>query len=117
MKRIMIPLGVMSVCSVVFLLLLSILTYIFKWKADTALIGITLIYILAGFTGGCCKKRISYEISIAKKLLEGVWIGSLFMVLLFVVSILGMGNGIVFGSRLFMIWMIVIGSTALGRIL
>jgi len=116
MKRFLIPLSLMSVCSIIMLLALSILAFIFKWKADTALVGITVIYIVAGFLGGCSRKRLSYEISISKKLFEGAVIGTMFMVFLIVVSFFIIENEIVFSSRLFMIWLLIVGSSARGRI-
>ena len=117
MKKIIIPLGVMGVSSTILILALSILTYIWKWKADTALIGITFIYMLAGFLGGVCKKRISDEGAIGKKLLEGIVVGSLFAIILFVISVFGMKNAIIFDRRFFVVWMVIIGSCALGSIL
>ena len=117
MKKILIPLSLMSVYSIILLFVLSVFSYIFKWKADTALVGITIIYIVVGFLGGCSRKHFSYATGVFKKLLEGALIGTMFMVLLMMVSFFVIGNEIVFSSRFFLIWMLVVGSVSLGRIL
>lgn len=117
MKKMLMLLGVMGGSALILLFALSVLAYLFRWKADTALIGITIIYIVAGFLGGRCKKHFSYETKIIVKLWEGIITGSVFMLLLGVISFGVIGNPLVFGSRFFMIWMIIVGSAALGRIL
>lgn len=117
MKRFFVSLSLMSISSIILLFTLSVLVYIFKWKADTALVGITIIYIVVGFLGGYSRKKHFYETSIVKKLLEGVFVGTLFMAFLLLVSFFILENGIILGSRFFMIWMLVVGSAALGIIL
>lgn len=117
MKKYMISIGFMGVCSIILIVLLSVMTYIWKWKADIVLIGITWIYILVGFLGGRCKKRLSDEENIGKKLLEGVMVGSVFAILLFVISVFVLKMDISFNSRSFMILLIIFGSSSLGRIL
>ena len=99
------------------LLVLSVLAYLFRWKADVALIGITIIYIVAGFLGGRCRKHFSYATTIRVKLVEGIIIGSAFMILLGLISFLITENSFVIGSRFLMIWMLIVGSAALGRIM
>ena len=47
-----VPLFVMAVVSMLMLIGVSMLAYIYKWYADKALLGITLTYIIAGFVGG-----------------------------------------------------------------
>lgn len=117
MKQIVMPLLLMSFVSVILLLGLSALTYIFKWQADTALVGITLTYIVAGFVGGRSRKKLSEEITIGKKLLEGIFLGTLFMFLLWLLSMVIVQNQFELSSRFLMIWMLLIGSVSLGRIL
>jgi len=108
---------IMCFISIIVLLGLSVLTYIFKWQADAALIGITLVYIVSGFAGGRVRKRFSDETNIGKKLLEGLFLGTLFMFVLSILSVIIMRNEFDISSRFLMIWMLLAGSAALGRIL
>ncbi len=116
-KQILKSIFIMSFVSVLMLLVLSVLTYALKWKADAALIGITLTYILTGFVGGKVKKRMSYEMNMLKKLFEGFVIGTIFMLLLVLLSVVVTDSSFVISERFFMIWMLITGSAALGRIL
>ena len=51
-KKYIAALGVMWMVSIVSLVIVGLLTYLFKWQADKAMIGIILTYVLAGFVGG-----------------------------------------------------------------
>ena len=117
MKKLLSVLVLMSGFSIVLLLGLSVLTYIFKWKADIALVGITFCYIAVGFFGGKVKAIWSYEISVGRKIIDGLFIGTLYMLGLLAVSTFLIGNEFVVESRFFMIWMLIMGSATLGRIL
>jgi len=117
LKRMLSVLALMGGFSIVLLLGLSVLTYIFKWKADTALVGITFCYIAVGFFGGKVKAIWSYETGVGRKLIDGLVIGNLFMLCLLAVSTFLIVNEFLLESRFFMIWMLIMGSTALGRIL
>ena len=117
MKKMVFTFFGMGATSLFLLLFLSILTYTLKWKADTVLIGITFIYIVTGLVGGKIKARMSYDTGIGRKLLDGIWLGNLFMVILIVISYFVMKNEIAFESRFITIWLLMVGSTALGRIL
>lgn len=98
------------------LIFLSVLTYLFKWQADTVLLGIIAVYILAGFIGGKVKKRFSYEMGIGKRLLDGILVGTCFMLTLSLLSLLLTEGGISLSGRLLVIWLLLIGSTSLGRL-
>ena len=112
-----VPLFVMTVVSMLMLIGVSMLAYIYKWYADKALLGITLTYIIAGFVGGRVLKRLSEVKDMNKKLLESILLGVLEMALLVVLSLLVTENEFGISSRFLMIWILITGSASLGRIL
>lgn len=117
-KIILVPLIFMIIITFVCLVIVSLLTYICKWQADKALIGITVTYILSGFSGGLVQKRQNKdEKSMGNKMLDAVLLGILFMMLLVAVSVLVARIPFEFSSRFLMLFMLLIGSTCLGRIL
>ena len=134
-KSYVIAFVVMILVCVIMLTTVSVCSYMYKWYADKALIGITLTYILAGFWGGvvmkclekgsCWRKRrknseenvVKEEKNTAKKMQEAILLGSLFMLFLTVVSITGIGNSFEISGRMLLIWMLLTGSACLGRIL
>ncbi len=123
LKRILVSLGIMVFLSLLLLLVLSGMTYIWKWQADKALAGITIIYILAGYVGGFSLKRMTskelyqQEISIGRKMLQGILLGSLFLAVLVLLSLLFVEIPFALSSRFLMIWMLLVGSASLGRII
>lgn len=117
MRQIAVSLVTMGVVSLLMLLGLSVLSYIYKWQADKALVGITLTYIVAGFAGGKVIRRLSEELDMGKRLVEGILLGSAFMVLLILISLLATENSFGISGRFLMIWMLLVGSVCLGRIL
>lgn len=112
-----VPLFVMTVISMLMLIGVSMLAYIYKWYADKALIGITLTYIVAGFIGGKVLNRLSEVKDMNKKLLESILLSVLAMALLVLFSLLVTENEFGISSRFLMIWMLITGSASLGRIL
>lgn len=117
-KNVIFILVFMTLISIACLLIISAFAYIYKWQADKALIGITVTYIMAGFIGGFSKKIIEKEQkSIGQKMLEGMLMASVFMGGLMVLSVFVAQNPLEISSRFLMIWMLLIGSTCLGRIL
>lgn len=112
-----VPLFVMAVVSMLMLISVSVLAYIYKWYADKALLGVTLTYIIAGFVGGRVLKRLSEVKDMNKKLLESIFLGVLAMALLVLFSLLVTDNAFGISSRFLMIWMLITGSASLGRIL
>lgn len=116
-RKYSISLLIMCVLAILMLLAVSVLAYIYKWQADKALAGITSTYILTGLIGGLVLKRMSEAKDIGKKLLEGILLGSGFMMLLVLVSMFVTDNSFEISGRFLMIWMLMNGSTGLGRIL
>lgn len=116
-KKYIIPIVIMSVVSIFMLLAVSVLAYIYKWQADKALIGITGTYILAGLAGGLGLRRASLTKDMSKKLLEGILLGSSFMVLLLLASVFVTDISPEISGRFLLIWMLITGSASLGRIL
>lgn len=80
-----IAISIMLITSVISLLVLSILTYLFKWQADIATIGIIITYVLAGLSGGFILRKIEKK-SLWKTVLDTLIASVLFLVLLRVVS-------------------------------
>lgn len=117
-KNQFITLIIMTLISLISLLAVSTLTFIYKWQADKALIGITLTYILTGFCGGLFLKwKNKGQLSMGRKMLEAFFISAIFMAILVIVSISVLGNPFAVSSRFLIICMLLIGSTCLGRIL
>lgn len=121
---------IMIIMSLICLLVVSFLTYKLKWQADAAMLGITLTYILAGFFGGLGMKWIPLlwkrnkveivekeSIGVTEKIVESILTSALFIILLWIVSLFLTEEGMQFSGRLFIIWMLLMGSVALGRIL
>ncbi len=108
---------VMGITSMICLVVVSVLSYVHKWQADKALIGITFTYILSGFAGGHVMRRMSSENNMSRKLLEGILLGIVFMLILVVLSITIVGDSFEVSSRFLVIWMLLTGSVCLGRIL
>ena len=116
-RQILLSLISMTIVAILMLLIISVLSYIYKWQADKALVGITLTYIVTGFIGGWTFKRKAQEVDGAKKLIEGICLGSMFMFLLIGSSVVFTENSFGISGRFFMIWMLLVGSSCLGRIL
>lgn len=116
-KKNLVPVLIMLLVSVVLLLVLSLLTYIYKWQADKALLGITITYILVGFFGGKIQKRLSQTTDMSRKLVEGIILGIIFIGLLLCISLFVIEKEWSFTSRFFMVGMLITGSVCLGRIL
>ena len=117
MKKYSIPLIIMCIVSILMLLAVSLLAYLYKWQADKALIGITVTYILAGTAGGAGLKKSSVTKDIGKKLLEGILLGSIFMIFLIGLSFVITDNVFQISGRFLVIWMLIMGSASIGRIL
>lgn len=117
-RNLIITIIIMSIVSILCLLAVSVFSYIYKWKADKALIGITLTYILTGFSGGLVQKIINKEsIKMGRKMIEGILISSFFVGILVMFSVLWLQQPLAVSSRFLMIWMLLVGSACLGRIL
>ena len=107
MKRYAIALGVMMIVTVMSLLVVSTLTYWFKWQADKALVGIIIVYIVAGFFGGFC-------LNSKRKMMGAIVLGTSYMFLLVVCAYMGFGILFEFSRRCFLIWLLIICSSFAG---
>ena len=124
LKNYIVAIGVMIVTAMVSLLAVSTLTYLFKWQADKAMIGIIVTYILVGFAGGFVFKRVSKKqnaeerkVGVLQKALEAFSLSSVFMLLMIVLSTFVIQNPLEISGRLLMIWGLMTSSCFLGRIL
>ena len=115
-KKYIVAIVVMLVVSITMLFLVTTFAYVFKWQSDKAMIGIILTYILAGLAGGECLKRFGKK-EIVKKAVEALILSTLFMLLLLVISVFGLQISFVFSGRFFLIWLLLFGTTFLGRVL
>ena len=123
-KGFVVTMVIMLGVAMISLLAVSALTYLFKWQADKAMIGIIVTYIFAGFIGGFYTKRTrekqfvdGNKIGIGKKAIEAFVVGNVFMLILLLLSIFVLQNSFGFSSRFLMIWGLLVSSTFLGRIL
>lgn len=123
-KKYSIAIGAMIGMTLVSLLIVSTLTYLFKWQADKAMIGIIVTYILVGFAGGFVFKRVSKKqnaeerkVGVLQKALEVFSLSSVFMLLMIVLSTFVIQNPFEISGRLLMIWGLMTSSCFLGRIL
>lgn len=113
----------MLLISVVCLLAVSALSYLYRWQAEQALGGITLSYIVIGFLGGFFQKKQSgkYEkahtFTVRGKMMEALVLAAVYMGILLGCSALLMGELPVLSMRLWMICLLMAGSICLGRIL
>ncbi len=117
-RNLIITIIIMTLISLLSLFIVSVLSYMYKWQADKALIGITITYIVTGFIGGVSQKIIIKEQkSISRKMLDGILTGGIFVGILWIASIFIVQSPLCFSTRFIMIGMLLIGSTCLGRIL
>ena len=112
---------VMMAFSSLFLLLgIGILTYFFKWEADIVMMLMTFVYILTGMIGGMthrklCRLNQKYH-ELFQKIGGGIFVGSLYVLLLLAFSILGFKHSSMDIGRVFLIWFLVAGSGAIGEL-
>lgn len=123
-KKYIIAIVIMSMVSIAMLFIVTTLTYAFKWQADKAMIGIVVTYILAGLAGGICLRRygkkeyvVDQKNKIAKKAAEALILSNVFLLLLLAISAFGLQIPFGFSGRFFMIWVLLIVATFLGRVL
>lgn len=123
-KKYIVAIVFMFMISIAMLLIVTTLTYAFKWQADKAMIGIVVTYILAGLAGGICLRYFGkkeyvapQKNKIAKKALEALILSNIFLLLLLMLSVFGLQISFGFSGRFFMIWVLLFGATFLGRVL
>ena len=105
-KRYVVSLGIMMVTVVVSLMIVSTLTYSFKWQADKAMVGIIVTYILAGFMGGVFVGKDG-ERTIRRNVIEAGGLSFLFLLFLVLCSGLGFHIPFEFTIRVFLIWLLI----------
>ncbi|MGN1157832.1 MAG: TIGR04086 family membrane protein [Agathobacter sp.] len=113
-KHILLSILVMMLTSLVTLCLLSLLIYLFKWQAPLAMKGITLTYILSGLSGGILYGGVSGRLELRDRLIRGVTLGTDYMLLLLLLSLMVTGNMNWDMTRLLMIWVLLSCSSVLG---
>lgn len=121
-KKYIFVICMMLIVALVSLLVVSVFTYMLKWHADKAMLGIVVTYILSGFAGGFFlgkykKKENQANCSIREKLIEAICVSALFFILLGLISILGLHIPFSFSGRLLLILFLLTGSACLGRVL
>ena len=112
-KKYAISLVVMMMTVIVSLLIVSTLTYIFKWQADKAMIGIIITYVLGGFVGGVSFRKSEKE-KLVKQILESFMIAIFFVIVATMISVLVMQNPFVFSSRSILILLLITSSVLCG---
>lgn len=123
-KSFIVAMMIMLAVAMVSLLVVSTLTYLFKWQADKAMMGIIVTYIFAGFAGGASLNRMrkrQYEEArkkeIVSKAIEAFSLSSVFVLVLLLMSVLALQNPFEISGRFFMIWGLMASSCFFGRIL
>ena len=108
-KKYIIAISMMLITSIISLLVLSILTYLFKWQSDKATIGIMITYALAGFAGGICLRNVT-QIVCRRKLINSFIIATAYMLLL---MFFGLVFQVPFSFTLssIMIWLLIVTSS------
>ena len=107
MKKYIISLSVMILVSIILLVLVSALTYLFKWQADKAMIGIIVTYVLGAFAGGLGIKS-------KRKMLAAVVLGTVYIFLLAEVAYLGLHIPFELSKKFLLIWLLVVCSAYVG---
>uniref|UniRef100_UPI004055FEE7 TIGR04086 family membrane protein n=1 Tax=Agathobacter sp. TaxID=2021311 RepID=UPI004055FEE7 len=111
----------MGLTSFLLLLVIGIMTYFFKWQADSVMLFLTFVYILTGVVGGMvhrklCPQKEKYN-ELFQKIGWGLLVGSLYMLILQIISIAGLKNNTVDIGRVFLIWFLIAGSAAIGELM
>jgi len=109
-KKYMIAISVMLVVSIVSLFVVSTFTYLFKWQANKAMIGIIVTYVLAGFAGGICLRNET-QIGYRRRLIEALIIGTAYMLLLLLLSCFIFQIPFRFSIQFLMIWLLIVLSS------
>lgn len=115
---------IMGMVSVIVLVILSIFTYLLKWQAPQAQVGIILTYIISGFLGGVLpsvigergkKKEVkNTERSTKNAIIKGITQGTIYMAVLLTISILLSANESWDMVQILLIWILLSVSSTLG---
>ena len=108
-KRYIICVSAMLFVSMLLLVVLATLTYMFKWQADKAMIGIIVTYVMAGVAGGICLRKTEKG-TLSKKLLESLIASTLFIVVLEVLFVLIVRNECIFSVKFLLVWLLITSS-------
>ena len=124
MKKIkiyVVSLCTMWIVSIVSLVMVSVLTYLFKWQADIVLIGIILVYVLAGVTGGVWISKMHKKIhnnnkrSTIHMFGRAALLASMYILLATIISLMFLENTLEFTRQTIMIWILAVGSVYIGE--
>lgn len=114
----------MLITVLVALAVLSSFIYLLKWKADMAMAGIIVIYILSGFVGGKAfgwirqrQMKEKGQMSVREKGIEALLLSSIFLCILMFISIFILRIPFGISVRFLLIVLLFAGSCFVGRIL
>jgi D-alanyl-lipoteichoic acid acyltransferase DltB (MBOAT superfamily) len=124
-KNTLLSVIIMGITSAATLVILSVFTYLFKWQAPQAQLGITLTYIISGFLGGFLlsvidknrktEKEVGNTEHIMKNtLITGITQGAIYMAILLSISILISANESWDIGQIVLIWILLVCSNTLG---
>lgn len=116
-KNLFISLVIMGLTSVIILFVVSALTYLLKWQAPQALVGITLTYILTGFVGGMLQGALEGALELRERVVHGLILGSVYMIILLLLSVVLVEKPGWDYVHLLMIWILLACSSVLGSFL
>jgi len=105
-KKYIVTICIMIIAAIVSLLVVSVLTYLFKWQSDKAMAGIVITYILSGLAGGFYLRNEG-AMEIRKNVIEAVLLSTLFIFSLIIFSSLVFKIPFGFSVRFLLIWLLV----------
>jgi len=123
-KNTVITLFFMGLVTVFLLMLVGISTFLLELGAEKAMMLLICVYIIVGVTGGILHgilERIRMKIvgrrtNLLWKMASGAGIGTIYMLILVVISVTTVKASVDDFLRLFAIWLVVCGSCILGKI-
>ena len=112
-RKYVVSLCVMLIVSMVLLVLVSVLTYVFKWQADKVMIGMIVTYVCAGVAGGVSLKKIQQR-KLKGRILDAFIMTAFFTVTLILLSRLLNLNAGLFSERFLLICLLIAGGSFIG---
>ena len=138
-KRYIISVSTMVLVSVVLLVVLATLTYMFKWQADKAMIGIIVTYVAAGIVGGYVLRKAQKRDGVLEKdgvqkrdevlekegtrgqigkaIMQAGVLAGIYLGLLALVSVIFLKNELEFTKQMLLVCGLEFGSVSIGKIL
>lgn len=110
-RRYVIAIGMMLLTSIITLLVVTTFTYLFKWQADKAMVGIIVTYVLAGVAGGI----VLGPADLKKRILQAGILAFLYLLVLTVFAFIFFDKGIEFSKQAILTYGLVLGSVFMGR--